>query len=243
MLSTFKWPQWSRRQWLRNLLIGALILFLLYQLSFVARILWYNHFNPRSSAFMRAAIKEIRAEDPQGSIVHEWIDYEQINPSLVRAVIASEDSNFLQHNGVEWDAIRDAWAYNRSQASQGSDRRRGGSTITQQVAKNLFLSPKRSYLRKAQELVIAYLLELMMSKQRIIELYLNIAQWGHRHFGAQAAAMRYFKRPARDLSPQQAAQLAVMLPNPRYYDTHGATPYLRQRTQTIAQRMRLVQAP
>lgn len=243
MLRLLKRPQWNQRQWWRNLILGALLLFLLYQLSLVARVLWYSHFNPSSSAFMRAAIKKTRAQDPTGSIVHEWVDYNQISPNLVRAVIASEDSTFLEHNGVEWEAIRDAWAYNRSQANQGSDRRRGGSTITQQVAKNLFLSPKRSYWRKAQELALAYLIELVMTKQRIIELYLNIAQWGHRHFGAQAAAMHYFKRSAQDLSPQQAAQLAVMLPNPRYYDTHGATSYLRQRTQTIAQRMRLVQAP
>src|SRR5690625_1464252 len=142
-LRKLHWPNWNRRQWIRNLLVGLVIFFLLYQLSFMARILWYQHFNPTASSFMRAAIKELRAEDPTASIVHQWVDYENINPNLVRAVIASEDSNFLYHNGVEWDAIRDAWAYNRAQASKGSSRRRGGSTITQQLAKNLFLSPKR----------------------------------------------------------------------------------------------------
>src|SRR5690625_776056 len=242
-LRKLHWPNWNRRQWIRNLLVGLVIFFLLYQLSFMARILWYQQFNPRASSFMRATIKELRAEDPTASIVHEWVDYEQINLDLIRAVIAAEDSNFVSHDGVEWDAIRDAWAYNRAQASKGSTRRRGGSTITQQLAKNLFLSPKRSYARKAQELFLAYLIELVMSKERIIELYLNVAQWGQRHFGAEAAAQRYFQRSAANLGPQQAAQLAVMLPNPRYYDTHGVTPYLRQRTQTIAQRMRLVSAP
>jgi len=243
MLSKLHWPTWTRRQWIRNVFVGLVIIFLLYQLSFLARIVWYQHFNPTASSFMRAAIKELRAEDPTASIVHQWVDYENINPNLVRAVIASEDSNFLYHNGVEWDAIRDAWAYNRAQASKGSSRRRGGSTITQQLAKNLFLSPKRSYARKAQELFLAYMLELLLSKERIIELYLNVAQWGNRHFGAEAAARRYFNTSASNLTAQQAAQLAVMLPNPRYYDIHGATPYLRQRTQTIAQRMRLVETP
>ncbi|HLR29228.1 MAG TPA: monofunctional biosynthetic peptidoglycan transglycosylase [Paenalcaligenes sp.] len=242
-LGKLHWPKWNRRQWIRNLLVGLVVFFLLYQLSFMARILWYQYFNPGASSFMRATIKELRAEDPTASIVHEWVDYDQISPNLARAVIASEDSNFLYHNGVEWDAIRDAWAYNRAQASQGSPRRRGGSTITQQLAKNLFLSPKRSYIRKAQELLLAYMLELMLSKKRIIELYLNVAQWSNRHFGAQAAARRYFNTGASNLTAQQAAQLAVTLPNPRYYDTHGATPYLRQRTQTIAQRMRLVETP
>lgn len=238
-----KWPQWTKKQWLRNLSLGILALFLLYELSLALRVVWYSQFNPRSSAFMRATIKSLRAEDPTASIVHEWVDYEQITPNLVRAVIASEDANFLLHNGVEWDAIRAAWEYNRAQAEQGSTRRRGGSTITQQLAKNLFLSPKRSYFRKFQELWLAYLIELVMPKKRIMELYLNLAQWGHRQFGAQAAAAYYFKTSAQHLDTRQAAQLAVMLPNPGYYDTHGVTNYLRQRTQTIAQRMRLVQAP
>ncbi len=243
MRRTFSWPNWSRRQWIRYLLAGLVLVFVLYQLSFILRIAWYQHVNPTASSFMRATIHELRAEDPTASIVHQWVDYQQISPHLVRAVIASEDANFLYHNGVEWDAIRDAWDYNRAQASKGSSRRRGGSTITQQLAKNLFLSPKRSYLRKAQELILAYMIELLLSKERIIELYLNVAQWGHRHFGAEAAARRYFNTSASRLTAQQAAQLAVMLPNPRYYDTHGSTPYLRQRTQTIAQRMRLVDTP
>lgn len=242
-MQRINWSQWTKKQWLRNITLSVIALFLLYELSLAFRVVWYSQFNPRSSAFMRAAIQSLRAEDPTASIVHEWVDYEQITPHLARAVIASEDANFLTHNGVEWEAIRAAWEYNRSQADQGSTRRRGGSTITQQLAKNLFLSPQRSYFRKFQELWLAYLIELVMSKQRIIELYLNVAQWGHRHFGAQAAAARYFNRGAGDLSPQQAAQLAVMLPNPRYYDTHGMTNYLRQRTNTIAQRMKLVQAP
>lgn len=242
-MQRIKWPQWTLKQWTRNVALGVLALFILYELSLALRVVWYSHFNPRSSAFMRAAIHSLRAEDPTASIVHEWVDYDQITPDLVRAVIASEDANFLTHNGVEWDAIRAAWEYNRAQADQGSTRRRGGSTITQQLAKNLFLSPQRSYFRKFQELWLAYLMELVMSKQRIIELYLNVAQWGHRHFGAQAAAARYFNSNASALTAQQAAQLAVMLPNPRYYDSHGVTNYLRQRTNTIAQRMRLVQAP
>src|SRR5690625_1188975 len=210
MLKRLKKPNWTPRQWVIRATLGVLVLFLLYQMSLVIRVLWYSAFNPHSSAFMNATIKQLRTDDPTASIVYEWVDYDNINTNLVRAVIASEDANFLQHRGVEWDAIRAAWAYNRAQAEKGSARRRGGSTITQQLAKNLFLSPKRSYYRKAQELLLAYLIELVMSKERIIELYLNVAQWGQRHFGAQAAAWHYFNRPAKDLSPHQAAQLAVM---------------------------------
>lgn len=224
-------------------LLISLFLVLLYQFSFLVRVVWFNFYNPSSSAVMRETLSAIKHEDPEAAIRFTWVDYDQISDNLKRAVISSEDANFLSHSGVEWESIRQAWQYNQQQAAQGSERRRGGSTITQQLAKNLFLSNKRSYTRKAQELIISVMLEQVMSKQRILELYLNVAQWGRVDFGAQAAAERYFKRSANRLSATQAARLAAMLPNPVFYDRNGNTSYLQRRTNTIVQRMRLVSAP
>ena len=224
-------------------LLVSLLLVVLYQLSFLVRVVWFNFYNPSSSAVMRETLSELRRDNPDATLQFTWVDYDQISNTLKRAVISSEDSNFNNHSGVEWEAIRQAWEYNQEQAAQGSERRRGGATITQQLAKNLFLSNQRSYLRKGQELIISVMLEQVMSKQRILELYLNLAQWGENVFGAQAAAERYFKRPASNLSAAQAARLAAMLPNPVFYDKNGNTSYLQRRTNTIVQRMRLVSAP
>ncbi len=225
-----------------TILLG-IVAFLLYQLGLFLMVIWYNFQNPGGSAFMSAALRELRADNPDARIAYQWVPYEQIGASLKRAVVASEDAKFFEHDGVEWDAIRKAWEYNRRQAREGGTRRRGGSTITQQLAKNLFLSESRSYLRKGQELILTYMIEAVMDKQRILELYLNVAQWGKGTFGAQAAAQRYFKTDARRLSARQAAQLAAMLPNPVFYEARRNTPYLNSRTNTIQQRMRHIQLP
>lgn len=224
-------------------LLVSIALVLLYQLSFLVRIVWFNFYNPNSSAVMRQTLSELRKDDPNVQLRFEWVDYDQISPHIKRAVISSEDANFLDHTGVEWQAIRQAWEYNKKQAAQGSERRRGGSTLTQQLAKNLFLSTSRSYTRKGQELILSYMIEYVMPKQRILELYLNMAQWGQVDFGVQAAAQRYFKTHAKQLSASQAARLAAMLPNPVFYDRNGNTPYLQRRTNTIMQRMRQVRIP
>lgn len=216
---------------------------LLYQFGLFVMVLWLSVKNPSSSAFMDAAGARLHAVDPDARLEFEWVPYDQISANLKRAVIASEDSNFLNHNGVEWEAIRQAWEYNRKQSSAGTSRRRGGSTITQQLAKNLFLSESRSYLRKGQELILTYMIELVMPKDRILELYLNVAQWGKYTFGAQAAARKYYNVNANQLSASQAARLAVMLPNPVFYESNRNTRYLQSRTSTIQQRMRLVSAP
>lgn len=216
---------------------------LLYQFGLFVMVLWLNVKNPSSSAFMDAARARLHAADPQAQLEFEWVPYDQISTHLKRAVIASEDANFLTHNGVEWDAIRQAWEYNRRQSSEGKARRRGGSTITQQLAKNMFLSESRSYLRKGQELALTYMMELVMSKQRILELYLNVAQWGQYTFGAQSAAQKYYNVNASQLSASQAARLAVMLPNPVFYESNRNTQFLRSRTSTIQHRMRLVNVP
>lgn len=221
----------------------ALFGFLLYQFGLLVMVVWLTFRDPSSSAFMNQTLTELRAEDPSAQLQFQWVPYDQISDHLKRAVIASEDSNFVQHGGVEWDAIRKAWEYNRGQALSGSGRVRGGSTITQQLAKNLFLSGDRSYWRKGQELILTYMIESVMTKQRILELYLNLAQWGENVFGAEAAARHYFRRSANRITSAQAAQLAAMLPSPAYYDKKGVTTYLRSRTSTIQSRMRLVTAP
>ncbi|MBV6272466.1 monofunctional biosynthetic peptidoglycan transglycosylase [Alcaligenaceae bacterium CGII-47] len=235
------------RRPIRTFIAGALLTGLaaifLYQLGLFAMVLWFNFRNPANSAVMQETLATLRAANPRTQLQYEWTPYAQISKNLKLAVIASEDTGFTDHDGIEWDAIRKAWKYNQRQADLGRDKRRGGSTITQQLAKNLFLSNSRNYLRKGQELILAYMIELVMSKQRILELYLNIAQWGTQTFGAQAAAKHYFRTDAARLSSGQAAQLAAMLPKPAYYDEHGATPYLRQRIATIQQRMRQVAIP
>lgn len=224
-------------------LLAAIAAGLLYLFGLFVMVLWLTVKNPGSSAFMNATLLELRAHDPDARLEYEWVAYADISENLKRAVVASEDANFFEHTGVEWDAIRKAWEYNQRQAEKGNSRRRGGSTITQQLAKNLFLSSSRSYVRKAKELVITYMIELTMSKRRILELYLNVAQWGTHVFGAQAAAKHYYKTTAARLNASQASRLAVMLPNPTFYDENGATGYLNSRAATIRQRMRLVDVP
>ncbi|NYT84093.1 monofunctional biosynthetic peptidoglycan transglycosylase [Pollutimonas harenae] len=224
-------------------LLAALAAALLYLFGLFVMVLWLSVKNPSSSAFMKATLNELRASDPDASLKFQWVPYDQISNHLKRAVVASEDSKFVEHEGVEWDAIRKAWIYNQKQAERGKSKRRGGSTITQQLAKNLFLSESRTYLRKAQELVLTYMIEFVMSKERILELYLNIAQWGSDVFGAEAAARHYFKTSAGGLSRYQSAKLASMLPRPDYYDEHRNTSYLNSRTATIQKRMRMVDIP
>lgn len=216
---------------------------LLYQLGLFFMVLWLSIRNPSSSAFMDATKVALRSENSKAQIKYDWVAYKSINATLKQAVIASEDANFVEHEGIEWAAIRKAWEYNRAQARKGKAKMRGGSTITQQLAKNLFLSDSRSYLRKGQELVLTYMIEAVMSKQRILELYLNVAQWGSDVFGAQAAARHYYKIDASHLSSYQAAQLAAMLPRPAYYDKNRQTSYLRSRTATLQKRMRMVSVP
>ncbi|UYO94269.1 monofunctional biosynthetic peptidoglycan transglycosylase [Pollutimonas sp. M17] len=225
-----------------TLLLGFAAL-LLYQFGLLVMVIWLSMRNPGSSAFMNATLNQLRASDPRAELEYRWVPYEGISKNLKRAVVASEDANFTDHEGVEWDAIRKAWEYNRKQADRGGSKRRGGSTITQQLAKNLFLSSSRSYWRKGQELVLTYMIEFVMSKERILELYLNVAQWGTNVFGAQAAARHYYKTDAARLSQYQAATLAAMLPNPAYYDAHRGTRYLRSRAATIQKRMHMVEIP
>lgn len=246
-----------RPGWLRVILrlaLAALAILLAMQLIYALRIAWYVKFNPGPTPIMQQAMAELRRERPDAELQYHWVDYEAISRSLKQAVVAAEDSRFMDHFGVDWDAVRAAWEHNRAlrlrqleAAAAGlpppSGVLRGASTITQQTVKNLFLSNHRSYLRKAQELILAWMMELMMSKERILEIYLNIAEWGNGVFGAQAAAQHHFRQDAAKLSSRQAAQLAARLPNPRFYDDRGMTRYLESRTNTIAARLRHARIP
>ena len=181
----------------------------------------------------------LQQKNPKAKLRHTWVPYQSISVNLKRAVVASEDANFTDHDGVDWEAMQQAYEKNSRRKKIAG----GGSTITQQLAKNLFLSGSRSYIRKAQELVIAWMLEAVLDKRRILEIYLNVVEFGRGVFGAEAAARHYYHTSASRLSAAQAARLAVMLPNPRYYDRHRDTRYLNRRTNQIVYRMRFAQLP
>ena len=221
------------------LFVVPLLLVLVLQLYFFAQIGWWVEHNPSSTSFMRHQLGELQKVNPNAKLKFEWVDYERVSGNLKRAIIASEDANFSGHEGIDWDALQKAYEKNTKRGKVVS----GGSTITQQLAKNLFLSGERSYLRKAQEVVIAYMIEYWMDKERIFEIYLNVVEWGNGVFGAQAAAQHYYGISAAGLSASQAAKLAVMLPNPRFYDQHRQSAYLARRTGLILRRMGSAELP
>jgi monofunctional biosynthetic peptidoglycan transglycosylase len=229
----------SGRRWVKWLFLGPLLALLLLQLYFFAQVCWWARFNPSSTSMMRLQLASLRETNPDAKLEQQWVPYGRISTNLKRAVIASEDANFAEHDGVDWDALEQAYARNNRKHKVVG----GGSTITQQLAKNLFLSGERSYVRKGQELVIAYMLEAVMDKERILEVYLNVVEFGRGVFGAEAAARHYFHTSAANLAPAQAARLAVLLPNPRYYDRHRDTSYLARRTGIIQRRMNFAELP
>ena len=222
----------------RGLLL-ALVLVVLYQLWIFMHILWWVDHNPTSTAFMRSSLPVLRAENPKATLKHEWVEYSRISRHLKRAVIASEDAKFTGHEGFDWDGIQKAYEKNWQKGRIVA----GGSTISQQLAKNLFLSNKRTPWRKLEEVVITWMLERMMSKRRIFEIYLNVIEWGNGVFGAEAAARYYYKTSAANLSASQAAKLAAMIPNPRYYDQHREARGLVRKTGIIEARMRQAAVP
>jgi monofunctional biosynthetic peptidoglycan transglycosylase len=221
------------------LVLAPLVLVLALQLYFFVQIWWWVEHNPTSTSFMRQQLAVLREKNPNARLQFQWVDYERISGNLKRAIIASEDANFSGHEGIDWDALQKAYEKNSKKGKVVA----GGSTITQQLAKNLFLSGERSYLRKGQEVVIAYMIEYWMDKERIFEIYLNVVEWGAGVFGAEAAARHYYGVSAASLSASQAARLAVMLPNPRFYDQHRQSPYLVRRTSLILSRMGSAELP
>ena len=211
------------------LLAVALLAVALLQVGYYVRIRHYATHDPSTTAFMQLRLAELRARDPDARLAHEWVPYERISPWLKRAVIAAEDARFVDHAGIDWQALREAFAEN-IEAGQVV---RGGSTISQQLAKNLFLSPERSYWRKLQEAVLALMIERTLSKRRILELYLNSIEWGEGVFGAEAAAEHYYGIDATDIDRWQASLLAARIPRPRYYSERGVTRYLYRRAVDI----------
>ncbi|GAB4406166.1 MAG: monofunctional biosynthetic peptidoglycan transglycosylase [Rhodoferax sp.] len=235
-------------RWLAWVLAALLLL----QLYFVARVAVMVVVNPTSTAFQRSEAWRLRGATNAPKWRQQWVAYDQISDHLKRAVIASEDDGFVHHDGVDWAAIEKAWQKNAqaqrraSSAAPLSPTARpavrppkivGGSTITQQLAKNLFLSGERTLMRKAQEFVITLSLELLLSKQRILEIYLNSVEWGEGVYGAEAAAQRYFGKSAARLTAPEAARLAVMLPRPKYFEKQPQSSYLAGRTAVILARM------
>jgi monofunctional biosynthetic peptidoglycan transglycosylase len=231
-------PKRTRRfVWRLTLLAaGALIG---YELWFFAHVLYWTRYDPETTAFMAHRLAELRSRRSDAKLRRQWVPYEKVSRHLKRALIASEDAKFLEHQGFDWDGIRIAMEKNLRERRVVA----GGSTITQQLAKNLFLSGERSALRKLQEAVITVMLEAVMSKRRILEIYMNVVEWGEGVFGAEEAARHYFGTAARTLSQRQAARLASMLPNPRYYDRRRDSPHLRRKTQIILGRMHLSHVP
>jgi monofunctional biosynthetic peptidoglycan transglycosylase len=224
------------------------------QLFFIGRIALMAVVNPQSTTFERSEARRLVVETGDLPWRQQWVDASRISDHLKRAVIASEDSGFTDHRGVDWDAVQNAWERNQraeSRSSQRSSRAQtaasakliGGSTITQQLAKNLMLSGERTALRKAQELVLTWALETLLSKQRILEIYLNHVEWGEGVFGAEAAAQHYYRVDASRLNAAQAARLAVMLPAPKRFEKRPSSPYIASRTATILARMPSVVLP
>lgn len=239
-------------RWIGCVLLAGVAL----QLFFVLRIAAMAAIDPQSTSFQRS---EAWAQVAGGNGLRwrqEWVPYGRIADTLKRAVIASEDDGFASHDGVDWNAIEKAWERNaraEAQAARLQDaqpgrtvrpaRIRGGSTITQQLAKNLLLSGERNLLRKGQEFVLTLALEQLLSKQRILEIYLNSVEWGDGVFGAEAAAQHYFRKSASQLSAAEAARLAVMLPAPRRFEKNPGSAYLSGRTRVIQGRMPSAELP
>ena len=227
------------------LLLSAVAL----QIVFVLRIALMAWVDPQSTTFQRSEAWRLLVEQQRILWRQEWVDADRISDHLKRAVIASEDAGFADHSGVEWDAIEKAWERNQraeeraARLGQRQPERApqpkvvGGSTITQQLAKNLLLSGERTVLRKGQELLLTLMLELLLDKPRILEIYLNNVEWGEGIFGAQAAARHYFRVDAARLAPAQAARLAVMLPAPKRFEKRPGSAYVTGRAAAIQARM------
>jgi monofunctional glycosyltransferase len=247
---------------LLRLALLAVVCSVALQLFFAARIALMIVVDPQSTTFQRSEIWRLVSETGRITWGQQWVSDERLGKNIKRAVIASEDAGFAEHSGVDWEAMERAWERNQRAQAQADKRYErlvkrnpdkaiepvsakvvGASTITQQLAKNLFLSGERTPLRKGQELLLTYALEALLSKQRILEIYLNNVEWGEGLFGAQAASRYYFRTDAAQLGVGQAARLAVMLPAPKRFEKRIGSPYLADRAATVAARMGAVEPP
>jgi monofunctional biosynthetic peptidoglycan transglycosylase len=226
-------------RWTWRTLLLALIVLAAIQFWFLVHVWYWVGHNPESTAFMRARLEILREDKPKARLRQQWVPYQRISGHLKRAIVAAEDAKFVAHNGFDWEGIQKAYEKNLREGEIVA----GGSTITQQLAKNLFFSGERAWWRKAQEAAVAVMLETIMSKRRILEIYLNVIEWGDGVFGAEAAARYHYGSSAAGLSAEQAARLTAMVPSPRRYGPSSDTAYLQRRTQTILARMNGAQIP
>ena len=244
-------------------LIGLVTLsFVSLQLFFLIKIALMLAVSPQSTSFQRSEAWRIVIKQGELPWRQSWVNYDNIATSIKQAVIASEDGDFINHDGVEWDAIESAWTKNSKALERAEIRIKkaqksrpnaskvvkpvkiiGGSTISQQLAKNLFLSGERDFIRKGQEFVITQFLEYSLGKRLILEIYLNNVEWGEGVFGIEAAAQHYFRKPAKHLSSYESARLAVMLPRPKYFENLSGSPYLSSRASSIVSRMPDAEVP
>lgn len=226
-------------RWTWRIVLVALVALTLVQFWFAVHIWYWSRNNPEMTAFMASRLEKMIEKDPKATLRHRWVPYQRISVHLKRAIIAAEDARFLDHGGFDWDAIQKAYERNVQRGKVIA----GASTISQQLAKNLFLSSDRTWWRKAQEAVITLMIELIMTKRRILEIYLNVIEWGDGVFGAEAAARYHYGISATHLGTAQAARLAAMVPSPRRYGPGQTTAYLQRRTEIILGRMPAARIP
>ena len=226
-------------RWLKRVALGLVAIFLLWQLWLLAWVLLWKWVDPGETRFMEIRLAELRQKTPAAQLKQQWVPYERISPHLKRAIIAAEDAKFVDHEGFDWEGMQKALEKNQKKGRFVA----GGSTISQQLAKNLFLTPNKTYFRKVEEALITLMLENLWSKRRIFEVYLNVIEWGNGVFGAEAAARHYYNLGASQLGPEQAARLAGMVPNPRFYDRNRGAPGLGRKTAIILARMPAAEVP
>ena len=231
------------------LVVLALVtLFIVYEVFTFPRVGELQTKNPETTSMIETRLKEAREDGREPRRVQQWVPLSRISMNLQRAVLAGEDSNFVAHNGFDYEAIQKAWEAGQKEAAREAKQegeeetawlpdlskfRRGGSTVSQQLAKNLYLSSERTAARKVKEAAITYFLERSLSKCRILEIYLNVIEWGDGVYGAEAAAQTYFRKPAANLTPQEAAYLAAMIPSPLNVFNPQKNPRRVQRRQRV----------
>jgi monofunctional biosynthetic peptidoglycan transglycosylase len=230
---------WNHRSFQGKVASVLFLLFFFYQLWILLHIILWTVVNPGESAFMETRLEHLQEKDEKATLRHQWVNYNQISINIKQAVIAAEDANFIDHEGFDWEGIEKAYEKNKRRKKIVA----GGSTISQQLAKNLFLSNQRTPWRKAEETIITLMLETILSKQRIFEIYLNVIEWGNNVYGIEAASLRYFSSHAKDLNSFQSAKLASMIPNPKYYERHQDASGLIERSGIILSRMNTIQVP
>lgn len=243
---------WYWTKLLFLILLGAIAVWIGYEVLTFPNVSKLKKENPQTTSMIENRLAEAKSEGREPKKYMIWQPIEQISPNLQRAVLASEDARFFEHNGFDWEAINKAWEEAQREGEKEAKAegdydpnswippmpsfKRGASTVTQQLAKNLYLSEDRNFFRKGREALITYFLEKNLSKKRILEIYLNVIEWGDGVYGAEAAARTYFKKSASALSPSEAAYLAAMIPSPLNVFNPKKNPKRVVRRQRIIQR-------